>query len=507
MLGFFDNTTVADVLSGVKTQVGNTTGVLSAKLNDAKTRFDAKGVSDALSGAKSVIGDLLSEALKNPKTSIAEIAKTQIEEIEVFLTTKTIKLDAFKQKHTNLRGVITALNVNIKSLSVDTNRRIECSYYETYEDIGNNKITTEELTLSEAEEKRALQIKLCDLLFKENETELLFISNHLQTISKNINSLLKTIKENRDNTDIVNELTPLLNKLQEYSYNGMLSKYSIVFKCGEYGIKGLVTSKRGGSYKKTKGTKKINALNRGMRGGGVVEEQIIELEAFFGKHNGLEVLLQKRIALDVVLDNLYKNTLRLAFDKNGICEYYESYEDIGITKSSLTLSESNAQDKYNLQIGFRDSLIKEIEEIKAGISKEEIDGIRRRYNDYKASSEKLFKDISVIDNPQSFTGSVHSLFGVKSDSLKEQKTKLLKFSKQLEYLFETKSKYIKIENLKPIINPHIQDGGGSYKKTNKKNILGKERCIYKKSGDRKEYIKYKGNFIAVREYKKLLKTR
>jgi hypothetical protein len=283
MLGFFGNTTVADALRFAKTQVSN-----------AKTKFDATGVSGAFANAKSVLSDVLSEE-SNPKTSISEIAKTQIKEIEGFLTTETeTKLNAFIKNHTNVETVIKAFNVNIKSLTGDTNRHIECSYYETYEDIGNNKITKSSLTLSEAEEKRALQKTHCDMLFKDNAIELRVISNHLQTIGKNINSLLQKISENRDNTNTVNELTPLRSELQKY--NGDLLKYIIVFKCGENGIQGLFPSK-------------------------------------------------------------------------------------------------------------------------------------------------------------------------------------------------------------------ILVGGGSYKKTNKKNILGKERCIYKKSGDRKEYIKYKGNFIAVREYKKLLKTR
>ena len=39
----------------------------------------------------------------------------------------------------------------------------------------------------------------------------------------------------------------------------------------------------------------------------------------------------------------------------------------------------------------------------------------------------------------------------------------------------------------------------------KKEILGKQRCIYKKAGDRKEYVKYKGALITVKDYKKVMK--
>jgi hypothetical protein len=40
--------------------------------------------------------------------------------------------------------------------------------------------------------------------------------------------------------------------------------------------------------------------------------------------------------------------------------------------------------------------------------------------------------------------------------------------------------------------------------TGKKEILGKERCIYKKAGDRKEYVKYKGDLITIKDYKKII---
>jgi len=315
MLGFF-NTTVANAFV------------------NAKTKFDATGVSGAFANAKSVLSDMLSEE-SNPKTSIAEIAKTQIEEIEVFLTTETeTKLNAFIENHKSVVDVINAFKVNIKSLNGDTNLRIECSYYETYEDIGNNKITKSILTLSEAEEKRALQKTYCDKLFEDNAIELRVISNHLQTISKNINSLLQKISENRYNTNTVNELTTLRSKLQEYNFT--LLKYIIVLKCGENGIKGLLPSKRlvgGGSYKKTKGYKKINALNRGMRGGGIydvistnalivkVDNQITVLEAFEQRQSQnikvLGMLIYKR-------GKLYKVIERLNANINALHHFYNT---------------------------------------------------------------------------------------------------------------------------------------------------------------------------------------
>lgn len=183
------------------------------------------------------------------KKEVIDNANTQIEEIKEFLTKETItKLDTFINNHKKVVEVIKALKGN-KELDNDTNRRVECSYYKTYDDIGRNNITTSSLTLQEVEEKKGIQEGYCDKLFEENDEKLQFIYKQTRTIDTNINLLLKIISENRNNAEIVSKLTPLRIKLQEYK--GMIFEYIIPFKCGENGIKGLLSGKGGGSYKKT----------------------------------------------------------------------------------------------------------------------------------------------------------------------------------------------------------------------------------------------------------------
>jgi hypothetical protein len=66
------------------------------------------------------------------------------------------------------------------------------------------------------------------------------------------------------------------------------------------------------------------------------------------------------------------------------------------------------------------------------------------------------------------------------------------------------------ENIEYLKNQdNIPQLGGNTKitKLTKKDILGKSRCIYKKSGDRKQYIKHKGVLITVSEYKKIMTTK
>jgi hypothetical protein len=61
----------------------------------------------------------------------------------------------------------------------------------------------------------------------------------------------------------------------------------------------------------------------------------------------------------------------------------------------------------------------------------------------------------------------------------------------------------KLDNIKIKLNKYSPPAKGG-KKSTKKVILGKERCIYKVQGSKKDHIKYKGALIPVADYKKLM---
>ena len=64
-------------------------------------------------------------------------------------------------------------------------------------------------------------------------------------------------------------------------------------------------------------------------------------------------------------------------------------------------------------------------------------------------------------------------------------------------------------SLNDFIKKLPQGGGGNAEitKQSNKSILGKERCIYKIQGDRKEYLRYKGDLITVKDYTKRMNAK
>lgn len=76
---------------------------------------------------------------------------------------------------------------------------------------------------------------------------------------------------------------------------------------------------------------------------------------------------------------------------------------------------------------------------------------------------------------------------------------------------DTKDPYSSFQRqigLPSIVVPELRGGKYSknvYKKIGKKEVLGKDRVIYKMKGSNKEYVKSKEMYIPVSEYKKLKK--
>ena len=521
-------TAVADRVDAVKTAVDNRVGA-------AKT-----AVVDRLNGVlKDANTEVFMELLKLLKIEIVDIFDTMpkvvanveniIKEIDVFFETNTIKLGDFLQKRNNLIGVIKGLKAEMNDLKgVDT----------THQDL---KI------------KYDKQIGFCKQLFNEYKEELDIILKYHSMISPIIMQLLRIIRENKGNTERMNTLTELRKRLE--GYNERLLGY-IFPQC-------IVKLFGGGSYKKTnkkyiykksrdrKEYKKINALNSDMRGGGIfdvfkgdalivkVDNQITDLKVFEQKQSQniteLAMLIDKREKLYEVIYGLNNNITALFenYDTRGDpykvdYSYYEKYEDIGNNKIVNKKGEgrlSVIQDTFNLQIDLCEQLFNKIRTIQDSITVED----RKAINDYiKSVNLNIDELYSSINSVSQYSYKAALTFHTKitnhshetiSPELEKRKQTLKDYLKKLNYFIHTPCIYKKIIKIPPSDphneyfnqnngnhNTHRLYTGGSYKKTNKKNILGRERCIYKKSGDRKEYLKYKGDLITVKEYKIIMRT-
>lgn len=211
-----------------------------------------------------------------------------------------------------------------------------------------------------------------------------------------------------------------------------------------------------------------------------VEKIIKELDNFFEtNHIKLAVFVERRNNLMGVIKGLKALNALKGVDtthQEVACSYYEKYEDIeGDKKETKSLTSDEVKIKYEEQIGFCETLFNEY--------KEELDIILK----YRSMISPIIMQLLRINKENK--GDTERM-----DKLKELRNKLERYNERL-------LGYLLPQCIEKIF------GGGSSKKTNKKkNILGRERCIYKKSGDRKEYLKYKGDLITIKEYKNIMRT-
>jgi len=228
-----------------------------------------------------------------------------------------------------------------------------------------------------------------------------------------------------------------------------------------------------------------------------VETKIKIMDDFFSDETTtkLDALIKNRRNLGEVINALKEN---LGKSQDVVYSYYENYEDIeGDKKEQKSLTSDEVKIKYDKQIDFCKQLFKDAETELQFIYKNitEINGI---INNLLIINKNIVKPKTVdiiVDNAKGFLRQDDDIPPISVEQLTTLKGRLREYNTKL-------NKYLLPQCIEKLFG-----GGGSSKKTNKKkNILGRERCIYKKTGDRKEYVKYKGDLITVKEYKIIMRT-
>jgi len=219
-------------------------------------------------------------------------------------------------------------------------------------------------------------------------------------------------------------------------------------------------------------TKKVSYINMSIPSGieeykkycRILAEQINELrERYKDNISSIDNIL---LSIDDILLSII--TLKESFVKNTIPHIF-----------TFPTTRENQKDRLlTLQI--------ELKKIK--------DGLTEIMNIYSADTD--FEDEYTKED------NVKKLEGAKLKELQEQYQQYLR---EQEDNNRKSDKRIFIDRALP---ENASTGGSpKIKKVSKKDILGKERCIYKISGDRKEYVKYKGDLITLKDYKNIMKKK
>lgn len=188
------------------------------------------------------------------------------------------------------------------------------------------------------------------------------------------------------------------------------------------------------------------------------------------------------------------------------------YADINITIKSFTNTDDNM--KYLLYDILYYTTIIFMYHLHIYYSNGKYEDDTNLVNDYNENMKRYMIYLSLFNNKRKENIRIENIFNLIPDlPLKILSAKLEKDSPILP-VFPLEIINVRLEKRNVLILGHkkpISSGGNrktnTVKKIGKKTIFGKERCIYAIQGDRKEYLRYKGDLIPVKDYKKLMKDK